>query len=90
MKKHQHNGKKPSSYQFLKNHQKTWVISEEFLLCPLLQKSSTVSYSTESMIKFLHACDHSKLVLEEAKVVLRKFISSDEYLNNIIRRTSLL
>ena len=40
------------------------------------------------MMKFLRVCDHSKLVLEEAKVVLSKFISSDEYLNNI-RRTSL-
>ena len=42
-------------------------------------KSSIASYSTESMMKFLHVCNHSKLVLEEEKVV-----------NNIIRRTSLL
>ena len=89
MKKRQHNGEKPSSYQFLKNREKT-VISEEFFSCPLLHKSSILSDSTESMMKFLHACDYSKLVLEEAKVILSKFITSGKYLNNIIRRTFLL
>ena len=49
---------------------------------------SLLSYSTESMMKFPHV--YSKLGLEEAKVALSKHISSNEYLNNTIRRTYVL
>ena len=51
---------------------------------------SLLSYSTESMMKFPHVCIYSKLGLEEAKVALSKHISSNEYLNNTIRRTYVL
>ena len=40
--------------------------------------------------EIFHVCVHSKLGLEEAKVALNKYISSDEYLNNTIRRAPLL
>ena len=40
--------------------------------------------------EIFHVCVHSRLGLEEAKVALSKYISSDEYLNNTIRRAPLL
>ena len=38
MKKGQSSGKKPSSYQFLKNHKKTWVISQGIYLTSIAAK----------------------------------------------------
>ena len=86
--KHQCKGKK-LSFQSLKSHRKARVTYFRGISLILLQRSSIVSFSIETVTKFLHSYVHSKQDLEEEKVALSNYTSSGTYLNNTIRRTFL-